>query len=145
MSRTSRIAGAVIGAVALAGSLAACGGDSLEKEGGSDTGAGADSKKGSLVVGAAGFTESKVLAELYAQILGDAGYDTSVTTVKNRELYEPSLEKGRSTSSRNTRRRSRNSSTPRSTVRRRRRRSRSPRVTWRPPSPLWRSSPARSG
>ncbi|MFJ9061930.1 MULTISPECIES: ABC transporter substrate-binding protein [unclassified Streptomyces] len=94
MSRTSRIAGAVIGAVALAGSLAACGGDSLEKEGGSDTGAGADSKKGSLVVGAAGFTESKVLAELYAQILGDAGYDTSVTTVKNRELYEPSLEKG---------------------------------------------------
>lgn len=94
MSRTSRIAGAVIGAVALAGSLAACGGDSLEKEGGSDTGAGSDSKKGSLVVGAAGFTESKVLAELYAQVLGDAGYDTSVTTVKNRELYEPSLEKG---------------------------------------------------
>ncbi|MFC8230450.1 glycine betaine ABC transporter substrate-binding protein [Streptomyces sp. NPDC057287] len=94
MSRTSRIAGAVIGAVALAGSLAACGGDSLEKEGGSDKGAGADSKKGSLVVGAAGFTESKVLAELYAQILGDAGYDTSITTVKNRELYEPSLEKG---------------------------------------------------
>ncbi|MFB8025176.1 glycine betaine ABC transporter substrate-binding protein [Streptomyces sp. NPDC056465] len=94
MSRTSRIAGAVIGAVALAGSLAACGGDSLEKEGGSDKGAAAGSGKGSLVVGAAGFTESKVLAELYAQILGDAGYDTSVTTVKNRELYEPSLEKG---------------------------------------------------
>ncbi|MEV5159471.1 ABC transporter substrate-binding protein [Streptomyces sp. NPDC053728] len=94
MSRTSRIAGAVIGAVALAGSLAACGGDSLEKEGGSDTGAASDSKKGSLVVGAAGFTESKVLAELYAQVLGDAGYDTSITTVKNRELYEPSLEKG---------------------------------------------------
>ncbi|MFJ8754314.1 glycine betaine ABC transporter substrate-binding protein [Streptomyces sp. NPDC102441] len=95
MSRTSRIAGAVIGAVALAGSLAACGGDSLEKEkGGSDTDAAAGSKKGSLVVGAAGFTESKVLAELYAQVLGGAGYDTSVTTVKNRELYEPSLEKG---------------------------------------------------
>ncbi|MFG2925902.1 ABC transporter substrate-binding protein [Streptomyces sp. NPDC048305] len=94
MSRTSRIAGAVIGVVALAGSLAACGGDSLEKEGGSDKGSGAGSGKGSLVVGAAGFTESKVLAELYAQILGDAGYDTSITTVKNRELYEPSLEKG---------------------------------------------------
>ncbi|MEU0302343.1 ABC transporter substrate-binding protein [Streptomyces sp. NPDC006175] len=95
MSRTSRTAGAVIGALALAGSLAACGGDSLEKEkSGSDTGAGAGSGKGSLVVGAAGFTESKVLAELYAQVLGGAGYDTSVTTVKNRELYEPSLEKG---------------------------------------------------
>ncbi|MFJ8253194.1 glycine betaine ABC transporter substrate-binding protein [Streptomyces sp. NPDC094466] len=94
MSRTSRIAGAVVGMVALAGSLAACGGDSLEKEkGGSDSSAG-DGKKGSLVVGSASFTESKVLAELYAQILGDAGYSTSVTTVKNRELYEPSLEKG---------------------------------------------------
>ncbi|MFJ6611733.1 ABC transporter substrate-binding protein [Streptomyces sp. NPDC091289] len=94
MSRTSRIAGAVIGMVALAGSLAACGGDSLEKEkGGSGSSAG-DGKKGSLVVGSAAFTESKVLAELYAQVLGDAGYSTSVTTVKNRELYEPSLEKG---------------------------------------------------
>ncbi|MFJ6516355.1 glycine betaine ABC transporter substrate-binding protein [Streptomyces sp. NPDC091406] len=94
MSRTSRIAGAVIGMVALAGSLAACGGDSLEKEkGGADSSAG-DGKKGSLVVGSASFTESKVLAELYAQILSDAGYSTSVTTVKNRELYEPSVEKG---------------------------------------------------
>ncbi|MFJ9625389.1 ABC transporter substrate-binding protein [Streptomyces sp. NPDC101181] len=95
MSRTSRIAGAVIGVVALAGSLAACGGDSLEQEqGGSGSSGGGDGKKGSLVVGSASFTESKVLAELYAQILGDAGYSTSVTTVKNRELYEPSVEKG---------------------------------------------------
>ncbi|MFE9377712.1 ABC transporter substrate-binding protein [Streptomyces sp. NPDC006855] len=95
MSRTSRIAGAVIGMVALAGSLAACGGDSLEKEkSGSGSSAGGDGKKGSLVIGSASFTESKVLAELYAQILGDAGYSTSITTVKNRELYEPSLEKG---------------------------------------------------
>ncbi|MFI5899616.1 ABC transporter substrate-binding protein [Streptomyces cyaneofuscatus] len=95
MSRTSRIAGAVIGIVALTGSLAACGGDSLENEKGGGSGSsGGDSKKGSLVVGSAAFTESKVLAELYAQILGDAGYSTSITTVKNRELYEPSLEKG---------------------------------------------------
>ncbi|WP_408990900.1 ABC transporter substrate-binding protein [Streptomyces sp. 1268] len=95
MSRTSRIAGAVIGMVALAGSLAACGGDSLEQEkSGSGSSAGGDGKKGTLVVGSASFTESKVLAELYAQILGDAGYSTSVTTVKSRELYEPSLEKG---------------------------------------------------
>lgn len=97
MSRTSRIAGAVIGIVALAGSLAACGGDSLEKDkGGSAASAGdKDSgKKGSLVVGAAAFTESKVLAQLYAGVLAEAGYSTSVTTVKNRELYEPSLEKG---------------------------------------------------
>ncbi|OKK24512.1 amino acid ABC transporter substrate-binding protein [Streptomyces sp. CB02488] len=94
MSKTSRIAGAVIGMVALAGSLAACGGDSLEKDKSGPADGGGSGKKGSLVVGAAAFTESKVLAELYAQILADAGYSTSVTTVKNRELYEPSLEKG---------------------------------------------------
>jgi osmoprotectant transport system substrate-binding protein len=94
MSKTSRIAGAVLGVVALTGSLAACGGESLEQESaGTSPGAGSG-KKGTLVVGAAAFTESKVLAELYAQLLGDAGYKTSITTVKNRELYEPSLEKG---------------------------------------------------
>lgn len=94
MSRTLRRAGAVLGGMALLGSLAACGGGSLEEKassGGTGTGGGA---KGPLVVGAAAFTESKVLAELYAQVLRDAGYDASVTTVKNRELYEPSLEKG---------------------------------------------------
>ncbi len=46
------------------------------------------------MVGSAGFTESKVLAELYAQVLADAGYRTTIRTVENRELYEPSLEKG---------------------------------------------------
>lgn len=96
VSRTSRIAGAVLGVAALTVSLAACGGDSLEKgkAGGSGGSTGGSGKKGSLVVGAAAFTESKVLAELYAQVLGDAGYAASITTVKNRELYEPSLEKG---------------------------------------------------
>ncbi|MEU3186398.1 ABC transporter substrate-binding protein [Streptomyces sp. NPDC006923] len=94
MSKTSRIAGAVLGAVALTASLAACGGDSLEKDKGGSAAASGSGDKGTLVIGAAAFTESKVLAELYSQILGDAGYSTSVTTVKNRELYEPSLEKG---------------------------------------------------
>lgn len=88
------MAGAVVGVIALAGSLAACGGDSLEKDKGAPAGDKDSAEKGSLVVGAASFTESKVLAQLYAQILGDAGYSTSVTTVNNRELYEPSLEKG---------------------------------------------------
>ncbi|MEV4681824.1 ABC transporter substrate-binding protein [Streptomyces kurssanovii] len=94
MSKTSRIAGAVLGVVALTGSLAACGGESLEQENAGTSPGTGSGKKGTLVVGAAAFTESKVLAELYAQLLGDAGYKTSVTTVKNRELYEPSLEKG---------------------------------------------------
>ncbi|MCX2182326.1 ABC transporter substrate-binding protein [Streptomyces sp. SKN60] len=98
VSRTLRSTGAALGAMALAVSLAACGGgDSLEnsKAGGGEGGsAAAGGGKGSVVVGAAAFTEAKVLAELYAQVLDDAGYSASVTTVKNRELYEPSLEKG---------------------------------------------------
>ncbi|MFJ3584852.1 ABC transporter substrate-binding protein [Streptomyces sp. NPDC090127] len=94
MSRTSRIAGAVLGTAALTVSLAACGGDSLEQGKAGGSGGSSGGAKGSLVVGAAAFTESKVLAELYAQVLNDAGYDATITTVKNRELYEPSLEKG---------------------------------------------------
>ncbi|AYG81335.1 Choline-binding protein [Streptomyces hundungensis] len=101
MSKILRTTGAVLGTLALAGTLAACGGDSLEKsqdKSSSSTSGGSSStsggKKGSLVVGAAGFTESAVLAELYSQVLADAGYATSITTVKNRELYEPALEKG---------------------------------------------------
>jgi osmoprotectant transport system substrate-binding protein len=35
-----------------------------------------------------------VLAELYAKVLSNAGYHTSVKTLENRELYEPALEKG---------------------------------------------------
>ncbi|MFE5911979.1 ABC transporter substrate-binding protein [Streptomyces wedmorensis] len=100
VNRISRIAGAVLGTAALTVALAACGGDSLEGSkkgdggsGGSAGGAGTKGK-GSLVVGAAAFTEAKVLAELYAQSLEAAGYAVSITTVKNRELYEPSLEKG---------------------------------------------------
>ncbi|MDX2292521.1 MULTISPECIES: ABC transporter substrate-binding protein [Streptomyces] len=93
MNRISRAAGALLGTAALAVSLAACGGDSLE-QGKEKTSGGSGGGKGSLVVGAAAFTESKVLAELYAQLLRDEGYAVSVTTVKNRELYEPALEKG---------------------------------------------------
>ncbi|MDT9689622.1 ABC transporter substrate-binding protein [Streptomyces sp. P9(2023)] len=94
MSRTWRIAGAVLSTAALTVSLAACGGDSLEQGKAGGSGGASGAKKGSLVVGAAAFTESKVLAELYAQVLTDAGYSATITTVKNRELYEPSLEKG---------------------------------------------------
>ncbi|MFJ5827707.1 ABC transporter substrate-binding protein [Streptomyces sp. NPDC093089] len=101
VNRISRTAAAALGTAALTVALAACGGDSLEgskkgsgSSGGSDSGGAAAGGKGSLVVGAAAFTEAKVLAELYAQSLEAAGYSVSVTTVKNRELYEPSLEKG---------------------------------------------------
>lgn len=47
-----------------------------------------------LTIGSAGFTESDLLAQMYAQLLNRAGYRTSVLTVSNRELYEPALESG---------------------------------------------------
>ncbi|MFD7545981.1 ABC transporter substrate-binding protein [Streptomyces sp. NPDC059578] len=92
--RTPRRAGrTALAALAVAALTAAagCSGDSLEDEGSGGSGG---AKKGSLVVGAAGFTEAKVLAQLYKQVLADAGYPTSVKTVENREIYEPALEKG---------------------------------------------------
>ncbi|WP_228979501.1 ABC transporter substrate-binding protein [Streptomyces sp. DH12] len=95
-SRTSRVAGAALGVLGLTAGLAACGGNSLEERGGA-AGSGEPSGGaggGAVVVGSAGFTESRILAELYAQVLADAGYRTSIRTVENRELYQPSLEKG---------------------------------------------------
>ncbi|SEC66156.1 osmoprotectant transport system substrate-binding protein [Streptomyces sp. 3213] len=47
-----------------------------------------------LTVGSAGFTESDLLAQMYALLLKQAGYKTSLLTVANRELYEPALESG---------------------------------------------------
>ncbi|GGX83914.1 ABC transporter substrate-binding protein [Streptomyces fructofermentans] len=47
-----------------------------------------------LTVGSAGFTESDLLATMYALLLERAGYRTSMLTVANRELYEPALESG---------------------------------------------------
>ncbi len=49
---------------------------------------------GKIVVGAANFSENQTLANIYAQVLTAAGFDASVKTVGNRELYEPALEKG---------------------------------------------------
>lgn len=90
--RGTRAVGAAAVALVLAGGLTACsGGKSLE--GGSSPSSGSGSK-GSLVIGSAGFTESTVLAQMYAQLLGASGYHTSIKTVSNRELYEPALEKG---------------------------------------------------
>ncbi|WP_407550812.1 ABC transporter substrate-binding protein [Streptomyces sp. Pv4-95] len=87
-ARTALVAGTV---VALAAGLAACGGESLEAKGGGKNKGGG---KGEIVIGSAGFTESKVLAEIYSRLLDNAGYEARVQTLANRELYEPALEKG---------------------------------------------------
>ena len=49
---------------------------------------------GSITVGGANFTESTVLANIYADVLTAAGYDASVQEVGNRELYLPALRGG---------------------------------------------------
>ena len=49
---------------------------------------------GSVVVGTAEFSESQTLGELYNIALTAAGFDVTVQTVGNRELYEPALERG---------------------------------------------------
>ena len=49
---------------------------------------------GSIQVGGANFTESTVLANVYADVLKKAGYDASVKEVGNRELYLKALEAG---------------------------------------------------
>ncbi|RAJ55460.1 osmoprotectant transport system substrate-binding protein [Streptomyces sp. Amel2xB2] len=92
LRRTGRLLAAGGAAALLATSLTACGGDSLEKEGGGPADGGGS--KGELVIGSAGFTESQIMAELYAKLLTKAGYSTSISKLKNRELYEPALEKG---------------------------------------------------
>jgi osmoprotectant transport system substrate-binding protein len=83
MSKIFRVAGAAATVTALAAGLAACGGDSLEEK-----------SEGSVVVGSATFTESKILAALYVGLLEDAGYKASIQTLDSRELYAPALEKG---------------------------------------------------
>ncbi|WP_443066617.1 ABC transporter substrate-binding protein [Streptomyces sp. NBC_01255] len=78
--------------LALALSLSGCAaGPSLEDQG-EVTAPPGDSR--SLTVGSAGFTESDLLAQMYALLLEDAGYRTKILSVTNRELYEPALENG---------------------------------------------------
>jgi osmoprotectant transport system substrate-binding protein len=49
---------------------------------------------GTVAVGGANFTESTVLANIYAGVLNRAGFDASVREVGNRELYLPALQGG---------------------------------------------------
>lgn len=50
---------------------------------------------GDIVIGAANFSESQTLAELYKIVLTAAGFHATTQTIGNRELYEPALEKGK--------------------------------------------------
>lgn len=59
-----------------------------------DIGEGVDGGQGDLVVGAANFSESQILANLYAIALEGAGFTAEVKPVTNREVYGPALERG---------------------------------------------------
>jgi osmoprotectant transport system substrate-binding protein len=48
---------------------------------------------GPIVVGGANFTESQVLANVYADVLNAAGYTATVQSVGNREAYLPALQR----------------------------------------------------
>ncbi len=49
---------------------------------------------GTVTIGAADFSESQTLGFLYEYVLDAAGFDASVRSIGNRELYEPALESG---------------------------------------------------
>jgi osmoprotectant transport system substrate-binding protein len=82
---------AVLGAALLALALvaAACAG---EEEPGGDGGKGG--AKPSLTVGADNFAESEIVAEMYAQVLENAGYDISRKFGTTRETRIPAMETG---------------------------------------------------
>lgn len=71
--------------------LAACGGTAGSGSGGVDRNKGS---KGSLTIADAGFTESEVMANMYADVLAKAGYKTTETSVKASEVFQKSLESG---------------------------------------------------
>jgi osmoprotectant transport system substrate-binding protein len=82
--------------VALTLGLSACGDDNAldETPEAGTSGSPAAEGGGSVVIGSAGFTEIQLLAEMYALLLTEAGYDTEIRVVENREIYEPALETG---------------------------------------------------
>ncbi|MEU5289335.1 ABC transporter substrate-binding protein [Streptomyces sp. CA-278952] len=87
MSRARR----ALAALVLLASTACTAGPALESQG-EVTAPPGDSKH--LTVGSAGFTESDLLAQLYALLLEHAGYSADIISVTNREIYEPALENG---------------------------------------------------
>lgn len=49
---------------------------------------------GSVVVGAANFSENQILANVFAEVLDAAGFDATVKPVTSRDVYGPALERG---------------------------------------------------
>jgi osmoprotectant transport system substrate-binding protein len=95
---TRRILATTAAIAALAVALAGC---SSSKKSGAAAPSGTTGSAGSpatagghVVIGAADFSESEVMANLYALLAQNAGYTTAIKTVTTREIYEPALEDG---------------------------------------------------
>lgn len=73
---------------------AACGGDSLEDSGDEGDGGSSDDK-GSLTLSGQNFTEGELMAEMYAQVLENAGYDVSIKLVGTRDVYIKEMKAGK--------------------------------------------------
>jgi osmoprotectant transport system substrate-binding protein len=73
-------------ALALTGTAACSDGGSADD--------GNDGAKGTITIGAFNFSESEIVANLYADLLEKAGYETEVKALGAREVVEPALEKG---------------------------------------------------
>ena len=82
----------ILGAISLALVLVlgACG--SGEEEDGNGTGGGED--KGQITVGDDSFAESQIVAEMYAAVLEDAGYEVERQSSETREVRLPAMESG---------------------------------------------------
>ncbi len=95
--RFSRILGLTAASAVLL-FTAACGGDSLESSGtDTDGGTAASSdgaEKGDVVVGGQDFTESQILAAIYAKVLENQGFTVQTKLVTTRDVYLPELSNG---------------------------------------------------
>jgi osmoprotectant transport system substrate-binding protein len=88
-----RRAGLTALVVALGLLLAACGGlSSNDNSGGQSSGGGS---KGEVRLGVVDFTEQLILAQLYGQVLNQAGYKVTYTKLGSRELADPALFSGK--------------------------------------------------
>lgn len=83
----------VILVVALGLLLAACGGLSSNDNGSAQPSGGGD--KGEVRLGVVDFTEQLILAQLYGQVLTDAGYKVTYQKLGSRELADPALFSGK--------------------------------------------------
>ncbi len=84
----SYVLGAALLALGLLLGACGSGGDDDEAAGGGGE------EKGQITVGDDSFAESQIVAEMYAQVLENAGYDVDRKSTKSREVRLPAMESG---------------------------------------------------